>query len=306
MRKFLILVILAISTSSISFSAENDLSTLTMEEINKLPAEERNQLPAIEVMKLMGVKEEAIDLLIKLALYKQFYAFPDALPIDEQIRNFQKDHGFEADGILKTAQFEILAKTLNGNMPSRILLSGSGEPTSYGDWAHAQGSWAMADKDIDIGDNLAFRVNESEIECTKQNMRCTEKAYRFDTHDYDQGKIYPKSSYYFYTGEIEYNIIKWGGDEVVAQLVGDCTTRTLSLNFGAKEVTSIARNNGGTCTTLLGQEMPKLDRPEVRVLRDGFQTTYDYFDELDSAVREGWSSEFLKALPTEFMSAEGF
>ena len=56
----------------------------------------------------------------------------------------------------------------------------------------------------------------------------------------------------------------------------------------------MTRNSGETCELPDGSSFPDLEQPRISILREGFETTYQYFSDMDDIVREGWSSEFKK------------
>jgi hypothetical protein len=281
-------LILSLLVSPFVCSADNiDISSLSSEEINQLSPDVLNPLPARELFNKMGMGV-MYDEFIPISLYLLFYAYPNSPALEEQIQAFQSDRGFTATGVLTFEQAGILMKAMETLFPTSIYFSGSAEPTINNDFAFVTGTWTILGEE-----KIAFPINESTFTCYRNRNVCEESVINIMTHELDDNdKRIPLDNYNVFKSDSTINVLSWTDTEIIAQSEAECRNTTLTINSASGEVTSVTRNNGKECILLDGSIMPALTEPRVSVLVKGFDATYGYFQDLNTSVREGWSSRF--------------
>lgn len=202
-------------------------------------------------------------------------------------RAFQVDLGEEPTGTLTVWQVHML-----GYRASRInMTSVSFFPFDFGGtmndkWAFVQGTVTIIDE------NIAYPINHVDIECGRNE----------GTYEYRQIALtLPDENSWvqsYNVGEIAdetYRIIRWEGQLIDAVPLSNtaCRTNQLSFNFETQEFFEIARNNtSGDCETLLGDSLPRLEKPRVSQIVDGREIVSAEFEAMSKEAYTFFSSAF--------------
>lgn len=278
------------------FAEPLDITEMSMEELESLAPEQLNGLPAKELFaKLleqssMSNASKFYDVLVRTALHRRMYGFDQSVSLDRLIQDFQADNGFPITGTLTFAEFQELSEGSTLNQVTPVYPGGHAKPYIYEDRASVEGTWVIDTEDV--GEQHAFPVNTSRIECFRSWGVCIEFTVQLNTHDFEKGVRSLSDTYYMNTSVDYWDVLDWSENEVVMKQEGECRTVTITLNAKSGEVYEISRNAGGSCE-VLGTEVPKLEAPRVAVMKPGFDVTNAYFQEMKNAAQQGLSSRFL-------------
>jgi hypothetical protein len=279
---------------SLEISAKKKVTLSDLKQLNKrtldviLKEDQISDIPIHEIAEYISLPIDVADMMIKINLHRLYYNFDNSLLINEQIKNYQRDHNFPDDGNLTYKQFTLLAGLAEINEPSELYILGSkiSSSSSDGDLIEIDGTWDI------LGEEEAFPINKSKLICSKKSMVCSDEYQRFVTHEVKFNKKLPISSYYTDSGTDYYSIISWDEEEIIAKLNADnaCRSVVLTLNYKTDEVQQITTNKEQDCPL----DFPRLESARVTRLVESFGFQYDYWRRLKRSVSCLKSSAFTK------------
>lgn len=215
-------------------------------------------------------------------------------------RAFQADLGEEATGTLTVWQIHTLGyRASRVNMTSVSFFPFDFGGTMTGDWAFVKGTLEIIDEKI------AYPVNHVDIECSRPSGTCEYRQIALTLPDENS---WVQS---YHVGEIAdevYQITRWDGQSIDAVPLNStgCRINQLSLNFETQEFFEIARNNtSGDCETMLGDTIPRLDKPRVSRIVDGQEIINAEFNAISKETFTFFSSAFRDQVDTLIAETEG-
>lgn len=215
-------------------------------------------------------------------------------------RAFQADLGEEATGTLTVWQIHTLGyRASRVNMTSVSFFPFDFGGTMTGDWAFVKGTLEIIDEKI------AYPVNHVDIECSRASGTCEYRQIALTLPDENS---WVQS---YHVGEIAdevYQITRWDGQSIDAVPMNStgCRINQLSLNFETQEFFEIARNNtSGDCETMLGDTIPRLDKPRVSRIVDGQEIINAEFNAISKETFTFFSSAFRDRVGKLIAETEG-
>lgn len=286
-----ILIFALLQTAAAQEQSRINLSEMTAEEVNQLSEEDLENVSAEALFLKLGELEGAnfpyLDM-VRVMLYRSYYAFPDNPPLLEQIKAFQRDNDFEPTGQLTYGQFSLLGDQPNPQ-GKRLYLDAYYSVRILRSFALASGTWEI------IGENHAYPLNYSSFRCLNpENFGddegvCTEEATYVDDSSSFAINIYDQA-------ESEYRIVSWEEDQIVAVMTGDCRNNTLTINASTEEVSLVTTNSNSAGCTVEGTSssvtIPPLSAPRVSVLRDTREVFNKYYEDRNEKIEQKWSKRF--------------
>ncbi len=202
---------------------------------------------------------------------------------------FQADQGEETTGELTVGQIHTLvacASRVNLTKVSFLFPSGG---TMVGDWAEVKGTLEIIDE------QNAYPLNHVDIECRRDRGTCEYRQIVLmlpDEGSWSEGYSIAE------TVDATYRITRWEKAQIDAVPLDDsaCRTNQLSFNFETNEFFEIARNNTPADCELLGITLPRLEKPRVSRIVDGFDIFYEEFKRIRGEASGCFSSTARKRL----------
>lgn len=269
------------------------------EELLALSEEERQSLVP---MMFSGAANLAVspagDLVLQANLNSLMY---DGLADFERAkRAFQADLGEQPSGALTVWQIHTLGyRASRVNMTSVSFFPFDFGGTLTGDWAFVKGTLEIIDE------NIAYPINHVDIECSRGRGTC----------EYQQIALtLPDENFWvqsYHVGEIVdevYQITRWEGQSIDAVPINStgCRINQLSLNFETQEFFEIARNNTtGDCETMLGEALPRLEKPRVSRIVDGQDIISAEFNAISKETFTFFATAFRDRVDTLISETEG-
>lgn len=269
------------------------------EELLALSEEERQSLVP---MMFSGAANLAVspagDLVLQANLNSLMY---DGLADFESAkRAFQADLGEQPSGALTVWQIHTLGyRASRVNMTSVSFFPFDFGGTLTGDWAFVKGTLEIIDE------NIAYPINHVDIECSRGRGTCEYQQIALTLPDENS---WVQS---YHVGEIVdevYQITRWEGQSIDAVPINStgCRINQLSLNFETQEFFEIARNNTtGDCETMLGEALPRLDKPRVSRIVDGQDIINAEFNAISKETFTFFSTAFRDRVGTLISETEG-
>lgn len=269
------------------------------EELLALSEEERQSLVP---MMFSGAANLAVspagDLVLQANLNSLMY---DGLADFESAkRAFQADLGEQPSGALTVWQIHTLGyRASRVNMTSVSFFPFDFGGTLSGDWAFVKGTLEIIDE------NIAYPINHVDIECSRGRGTCEYQQIALTLPDENS---WVQS---YHVGEIVdevYQITRWEGQSIDAVPINStgCRINQLSLNFETQEFFEIARNNTtGDCETMLGEALPRLDKPRVSRIVDGQDIINAEFNAISKETFTFFSTAFRDRVGTLISETEG-
>lgn len=215
-------------------------------------------------------------------------------------RAFQADLGEQPSGALTVWQIHTLGyRASRVNMTSVSFFPFDFGGTLTGDWAFVKGTLEIIDE------NIAYPINHVDIECSRGRGTC----------EYQQIALtLPDENFWvqsYHVGEIVdevYQITRWEGQSIDAVPINStgCRINQLSLNFETQEFFEIARNNTtGDCETMLGEALPRLEKPRVSRIVDGQDIISAEFNAISKETFTFFATAFRDRVDTLISETEG-
>ena len=215
-------------------------------------------------------------------------------------RAFQADLGEQPSGALTVWQIHTLGyRASRVNMTSVSFFPFDFGGTLTGDWAFVKGTLEIIDE------NIAYPINHVDIECSRGRGTC----------EYQQIALtLPDENFWvqsYHVGEIVdevYQITRWEGQSIDAVPINStgCRINQLSLNFETQEFFEIARNNTtGDCETMLGEALPRLEKPRVSRIVDGQDIISAEFNAISKETFTFFATAFRDRVGTLISETEG-
>ena len=285
-------LLFALPVASIGQSELPDIDSMSIDEIGKLPEETINRLPAIPLMQKIFAESEAnsdprmwqflIAFQLRDLLYTRFEA--DEKTVEEAVRDFQGDLSQEQTGELTLGQLTELGKRFNRRRDTSVYVYDDVFVFRLEGFIQANGTWIIE------GEQIAYPINTSKIVCWRDRMNCQviQANVRVPNVDSDD------TSYSLSLDTIDYEIISWGQDEVLARNSGmsNCRTNLLTINTNTNEVFEVTRNNNSEGCKLGDMTIsPPLEQPRIARLVDGFDATNAYWKSRKKETRDFVSTE---------------
>lgn len=263
-----------------------NLTEMSDQELNKLSEEQANNLPAIELLARLGsmpdkgkssialesAKTKIIfgieESLYELKFYPRLPQGKITLEFIEAIKKFQILINKPATGELLFGEFSLLAKNSQLNKFQKIYPSGTGDPLIYRNngYVSVEGTWTIQ------GDKIVYPINKAKIVCILQTKVCEEigaEIWNFNTSS-DNSSMLALNS-------VSYDIKKWDTHEVVAESLHECRINVLTINTSSKEIFQMTRNTTNEKCSVAGFDVPKLEKPKIAQLVNGYKIAEDYY-----------------------------
>jgi len=273
-----------------------DYRKLTMEQMNKLSKEEQKLVPIDVFFDLLGkedlskgrknsntkpVRTALLEFgLRRLGYYNSAPTGQDSDELSGAIKNFQKIIKSKPTGTLLMGELETLFNAMNMleppqiSLPNKMIIS----IQEHG-IISAEGTWKFQNGD------QAFPLQTSKITCVKQTRNCqivTANVSILNNSD-DNGHLNIDVT--------DWAITRWTDTEVVAENDNPvCVSYTMTINFQKKEAFQFRRGKGGE------QCKDFAEKPQILVLVDGFNVSWDYYKQRRIEGRKFMNPEYSNAL----------
>lgn len=202
-------------------------------------------------------------------------------------RRFQSDLGEQPTGNLTVSQIAKLGYRAERTQLTNVNFFSYGfNSQQFEHSAFVHGTVKL------VGENIAYPVNYTEIECDKEAGTCSYRQLALVLPDESS---WAQSYNVMETTNETYKITRWEGSRIEArpETEGTCRVNELRLNFANKEFYEFTTNAPeGKCEMPLGGSFPKLERPRIAQIVDGQPIITAKFEQIRQDTYKFLSSEF--------------
>lgn len=283
-------IILATSITALSYAAVADdnavkkYGKLTPQQLADLPESERSaSVPIMYTQAARKGLSQGADLLFAMQLNTLMYE--GIHNYEKAVKSFQKDLGEQSTGTLTVWQIHNLEKRSDFQKLATISFPSDYYSTKTDSYATVKGTMMIHD------DQIAWPVNHVQLNCYKKDKYCEMRQLYLE---------FPKDDSWIYNYNViqdspqYYEITNWSNDiidAVPSDPSSTCRVTSFNLNFKTKEFYQITRNGSGDCE-ILGQEIPKLEKPRIAQIVDGEEIINKEFAALSRKAFSFLSSDF--------------
>lgn len=297
MRRLLTVVVvtLAISGAASAQDGVTKYRNYTPEQIAALPDAVRSEeVPLRYIFATRSGMSLGSEILF--GMYLNSLMYPGIHDYAAAVRQFQRDLGEKQDGELTVWQISTLERRAQIQKLSSVLVTKRFSSYITSTSASIKGTFIIVD------DKIAWPINLTTVSCSKSEGYCTVDQTYIDVPDENSF-----SQNYALSQAIPeyYRITNWTKDTIDAAPDADpdaCRVTTMNLNFATKEFYQITRNATRECSTVLGVQFPRLDRPRIAQIVDGDKLITEEFAKIAKAAFDVLSAEVRARI--EKLSAE--
>ncbi len=258
--------------------------SFTPQQIASMPEKTRgSEVPIMFIWAAQKGLASDIEIVFAMELNKLMY--PGIADYPRAVREFQKDLGEAQTGVLNVWQIHQLGKRAEMQGLGTLTFPDQFSSFKTGSFAQVQGTLTILD------DKIAYPINHQNITCSKERGRCEMEQLLVivpDDNSFAQTYIVRRDT----TPDL-YRITKWDEDSIEGSMETEtrCRIVNLTLNFKTKEFYQITRNGGGDCS-VMGTEMPRLDKPRISQIVDGKKIIAQEFGKVREAAFKAMASDF--------------
>ena len=267
----------------------------TPQELTALSKEERHSsVPMAYSSAASAGLSKFSELLFSMQLNTLMYPGIDNYNV--AVKQYQKDLGDKATGILTVSQIHKLEKRSEFQKLSRVFFPDQYSSYKAKNSASIQGTMMIHDK------NIAYPVNHTKLTCYKADNYCELKQLYLSFPETDS---WSANFHVMEAGTESFDITRWDENTIDA-LPSDpgsgCRKTSLNLNFKTKEFYQITRNGDKDCE-INGVTFPKLEKPRIAQIVDGEKIINREFSKLKKMAFEMLSVDFKNTI-TKLIESE--
>ena len=268
------------------YQTEDDLASLTQEQIMSIPMTEFSRLMYKEGESPKLFSKSGIEFMTQYQLsVLGYFLNQNSRQLDEKVKTFQKTLGQKETGELSYGQFNKLMECTMKMGESTIIPLGSTIVSIEDEYAYAEASLV-----IDDGNDIYLEETDSAMPITKSIIQCRKKegTCRISTADI-KPTSYGKSdsTHYLSLDTNTWSVDSWTKDKITLSDISlnSCRTSTMTLNSVSKEIVQLTTNNNKEECDFMGIST-ELARPQVVKSVDPLRYSYAYWQARKDKTRE--------------------